>query len=108
MQDAGYVVKYVFSEKEYGEVLADLCEELGEITVTKPAELSLRRSIQPLVDSGRLRAWSTKAGLPQLRISSKEQGKMLLGEWTNSTATFARITQSCWRMTANQLVGNGH
>ena len=50
MQDAGYPVRYVFSEKEYGEVLSELCEELGEITVTKPSELSLRRSIQPLVD----------------------------------------------------------
>ena len=37
MQDAGYSVKYVFSEKEYGEVLAELCTEIGEITVTKPA-----------------------------------------------------------------------
>ena len=54
MQDAGYPVRYVFSEKEYGEVLAELCEELGEITVTKPAELSLRRSIQPLVEAGQL------------------------------------------------------
>ena len=31
MQDAGYVVKYVFSEKEYGVVLADLCEELERL-----------------------------------------------------------------------------
>ena len=37
MQDAGYPVKYEFSEKKYGEVLAKLCEEIGEITVTKPA-----------------------------------------------------------------------
>ncbi|MGB0603029.1 MAG: cryptochrome/photolyase family protein, partial [Candidatus Poseidoniaceae archaeon] len=51
MQDAGYSVRYTFSEKEYGEVLSELGDELGEITATKPAELSLRRSIQPLVDS---------------------------------------------------------
>ena len=44
MQDAGYPAKYVFSEKEYGEVLAELCTEIGEITVTKPAELSLRQA----------------------------------------------------------------
>ena len=107
MQDAGYPVRYVFSENEYGEVLSELCEELGEITVTKPAELSLRRSIQPLVESV-IGCWSTKAGLLQLRISSKEQVRMLRGEWTNSTVTFARITRSCWRMTANQLAENGH
>ena len=41
MQDVGYPIRYVFSQKEYGEVLSELCEELGEITVTKPAELSL-------------------------------------------------------------------
>ena len=63
MQDAGYSVRYVFSEKEYGEALAELCEELGEITVTKPAELSLRRSIQPLVESGQLRVLEHKGWL---------------------------------------------
>ena len=26
MQDAGYPVRYVFSDKEYGEVLAELCD----------------------------------------------------------------------------------
>ena len=41
----------------------NLCEELGEITVTKPAELSLRRSIQPLVDSGQLRVLEHKGWL---------------------------------------------
>tara|TARA_B100000925_G_C21969938_1_gene457379 strand:+ start:1207 stop:1437 length:231 start_codon:yes stop_codon:yes gene_type:complete len=44
MQDAGYPVKYVFSEKEYGEVLAELCAEMGVTTATKPAELSLRQA----------------------------------------------------------------
>ena len=63
MQDAGYSIRYVFSEKEYGEVLADLCEELGEITVAKPAELSLRRSIQPLIESGHLRVLEHKGWL---------------------------------------------
>ena len=63
MQDAGYPVRYVFSDKEYGEALSDLCEELGEISVTKPAELSLRRSIQPLVDSGQLRVLEHKGWL---------------------------------------------
>ncbi len=63
MQEAGYPVRYVFSENEYGEVLAELCEELGEITVTKPSELSLRRSIQPLVDTERLRVLEHKGWL---------------------------------------------
>ena len=63
MQDAGYPVRYVFSDKEYGEALSDLCEELGEISVTKPAELSLRRSIQTLVDSGQLRVLEHKGCL---------------------------------------------
>ena len=63
MQDAGYPIRYVFSEKEYGEVLGELSEQLGEITVTKPAELSLRRSIQPLVEAGRLRVLEHKGWL---------------------------------------------
>ena len=73
MQDAGYSIRYIFSEKEYGEALAE-ARELGEITVTKPAELSLRRSIQPLVEAGQLRVLEHKAGLQRLRISSKGQG----------------------------------
>ena len=63
MQDSGYPIRYVFSEKEYGEVLGELCEEFGEITVTKPAELSLRRSLQPLVEAGRLRVLEHKGWL---------------------------------------------
>ena len=63
MQDEGYPVRYVFSEKEYGEVLAELCVELGEITVTKPAELSLRCSIQPLVEAGQLTVLEHKGWL---------------------------------------------
>ena len=63
MQEAGYPVRYVFSKKEYGEVLAELCDELGGITVTKPAELSLRRSIQPLVEAGHLTVLEHKGWL---------------------------------------------
>ena len=108
MQEAGYPVRYVFSKKEYGEVLAELCDELGGITVIKSSRIELRRSIQPLVEAGHLTVLSTKDGLQQLKISSKEQARMLRGEWTNFTATFARITRSCWKMMANQLAENGH
>lgn len=64
MQDEGYPIKYIFSDREYSEVLTELYDELGMISLTRPAELVLRNSIQPLVVNGRLnvlehRGWLT-------------------------------------------------
>ena len=94
VQDMGYPVRYVFSDKGYGEVLGTLCAELGEITVTKPAELNLRRSIQPLVDSGQLRVLEHKGWLTTTEdkfyryirknysIMLEEDGKPVGGKWS--------------------------
>ena len=69
MQDAGYPVRYVFSEKEYGEILGGICKELGKITATKPAELTLRRSLQPLIDSGEIKLLDHKGWLTTTAVS---------------------------------------
>ena len=38
MKDEGYPIRYVFSDKEYSEVLTHLHHELGMISVVNPAE----------------------------------------------------------------------
>ena len=51
MQSLGYPIKYIFSTKGYGQILETLSQELGQITVSKPAELTLRRSLEELQKS---------------------------------------------------------
>ena len=46
MQDVGYPIKYIFSDKEYSQIISDLNETLGPISVVKPAELTMRKSLE--------------------------------------------------------------
>ena len=55
MQQLGHPVRYVFSEKEYSLILEEIVKQYGEITVTKPAELTLRKSISNLVSENKIK-----------------------------------------------------
>ena len=63
MQSLGHPIRYVFSLKEYSEVLCELADEYGLITVTKPAELTLRKSISNLVTDGKIKILNHKGWL---------------------------------------------
>ena len=64
MQESGHPIKYIFSDKEYSEVIAGLNEKIGQISVVKPAELTLRKSLDELHQLGKIkisehRGWLT-------------------------------------------------
>lgn len=63
MQQLGHPIRYVFSEEEYSVILEEIGEECGTITVSKPAELTLRKSISHLVDKGRVKILQHKGWL---------------------------------------------
>lgn len=63
MQQLGHPIRYVFSEKEYSLILEEIGEEYGEITVTKPAELTLRKSISNLVSENKIKILDHKGWL---------------------------------------------
>ncbi|NCF97496.1 MAG: deoxyribodipyrimidine photolyase [Euryarchaeota archaeon] len=63
MQRLGHPIRYLFSEKEYSSILEEIGEEYGLITVTKPAELTLRKSISHLVNDGKIRILEHKGWL---------------------------------------------
>jgi len=54
LQDAGVHVVYLSSTKGYGEVLTEVCEDVGPVHCIKPAERELRQELGPLVDVGQL------------------------------------------------------
>tara|TARA_B110001452_G_scaffold265395_1_gene269954 strand:- start:921 stop:2498 length:1578 start_codon:yes stop_codon:yes gene_type:complete len=55
MQQLGHPIRYLFSDKEYSEVLDELGNEYGVITMTKPAELTLRKSMSNLIVNGKIK-----------------------------------------------------
>ncbi len=63
MQQLGHPVRYIFSEEEYSVILADIGKEYPIITVTKPAELTLRKSISNLVNEGKVKVLQHKGWL---------------------------------------------
>ena len=54
MQSLGYPIKYIFSNQDYGQILEIISQEVGQITVTKPAELTLRKPLEELQKSGKV------------------------------------------------------
>ena len=54
MQSLGYPIKYIFSNQDYGSILEKISQEIGQITVTKPAELTLRKPLEELQKSGKV------------------------------------------------------
>jgi deoxyribodipyrimidine photolyase-related protein len=54
MQSLGYPIKYIFSNQDYGPILEKISQEIGQITVTKPAELTLRKPLEELQKSGKV------------------------------------------------------
>ncbi|MDC0556596.1 cryptochrome/photolyase family protein [Candidatus Poseidoniaceae archaeon] len=63
MQQLGHPISYVFSEKEYSLILEEIVKEYGEITVTKPAELTLRKSISNLISENKIKILDHKGWL---------------------------------------------
>ena len=63
MQQLGHPIRYVFSEEEYSVILEEIGEEYGTITVSKPAELTLRKSISDLVNEGQVEILEHKGWL---------------------------------------------
>jgi len=63
MQQLGHPISYVFSEKEYSLILEEIVKEYGEITVTKPAELTLRKSISNLITENKIKILDHKGWL---------------------------------------------
>ncbi len=63
MQQLGHPIRYVFSDKEYSDILVELGDEYGVITVTKPAELTLRESISNLVKNSKIKVLNHKGWL---------------------------------------------
>ena len=63
MQQLGHPIRYVFSKEEYSVILEEIGEEYGTITVSKPAELTLRKSISGLVKEGRVKILEHKGWL---------------------------------------------
>lgn len=63
MQQLGHPIRYVFSKEEYSVILEEIGEEYGTITVSKPAELTLRKSISDLVKEGRVKVLEHKGWL---------------------------------------------
>ena len=63
MQQLGHPIRYIFSEEEYSVILADIGKEYPIITVTKPAELTLRKSISNLVSKGKVKVLEHKGWL---------------------------------------------
>ncbi len=74
MQSIGYPIKYIFSNKEYSEILEELFDEIGKISVLSPAELSLRKSIKELENSGKVKISSHKGWL-----TTSEEFKSIMG-----------------------------
>lgn len=54
MQSLGYPIKYIFSNQDYGSILEIISQEIGQITITKPAELTLRKPLEELQKSGKV------------------------------------------------------
>lgn len=54
MQALGHPIKYLFSDKDYAEVLNLFFNQYGPFSATMPAELTLRRSLELLEASGAL------------------------------------------------------
>tara|TARA_B100001769_G_scaffold38235_1_gene25974 strand:- start:125 stop:1747 length:1623 start_codon:yes stop_codon:yes gene_type:complete len=54
MQALGHPIKYLFSDKDYAEVLNLFFNQYGPFSATMPAELTLRCSLEPLEVSGAL------------------------------------------------------
>ncbi len=54
MQALGHPIKYLFSDKDYAEVLNLFFNQYGSFSATMPAELTLRRSLETLEVSGAL------------------------------------------------------
>lgn len=54
MQALGHPIKYLFSDKDYAEVLNLFFNQYGPFSATMPAELTLRRSLETLEVSGAL------------------------------------------------------
>ena len=52
MQALGHPIKYLFSDKDYAEVLSQFSLEHGPLTAIVPAELTLRRTLEPLEATG--------------------------------------------------------
>ena len=50
----GVAVRYLMDDRPYDEMLLDVIEELGAMTVCRPAERELRQLIEPLIKSGKL------------------------------------------------------
>ena len=75
MQSIGHPIKYIFSDKEYSEILNELFCEIGKISVISPAELSLRKSIIELENSGKVEVSSHKGWL-----TSSEEFKSIMGD----------------------------
>ena len=52
MQELGHPVRYIFSDKGYDEVLSQFSLQHGPLTAIIPAELTLRRTLEPLEAAG--------------------------------------------------------
>ena len=63
MQRLGHPIRYIFSDKGYSEVLAEIIDEYGGVTAIKPAELTLRKTISNLIDTGKIKVLNHKGWL---------------------------------------------
>ena len=93
MQMLGHPIRYVFSKEEYSEVLGKIIDEYGIITATKPAELTLRKSISNLVEGGKIKVLNHKGWLTTTEDFTSSVGDNLRGEWTNSIAISGKANQ---------------
>ena len=50
----GALVRYVFGDRDYGEIIREQAQDVGRLKVMRPAEWELRRLLKPLVDEGLL------------------------------------------------------
>ncbi len=78
---AGVAVRYLFSRGPYGDALRAAAEELGALSMMRPAERELRRELQPLVEEG-------------VVTEEPHEG------WLSTGEQFRRLKGPPWRMDA--------
>ncbi len=82
-QSKGHPVKYIGTNSNYSEALLEL--KISLIHCLKPAELSTRKELQPLFDSGKLQQHPHTGWLTPKNWFVEELGLTPLSEWINST-----------------------
>ncbi len=60
MQEFGHPIKFIYSDKQYSEVISELVDKLGVISAVKPAELILRKSLYKLEEVGKVKIYDHK------------------------------------------------